>query len=66
MVLKLPLTSAASTNGLHRYKGLGREGLVGVAGGNESVDGKVADVGVVDLLGGRWLPRCMERLHCAR
>ena len=61
MVLKLPFTSAASTKGLHRYSGFGTEGLVGVAGGSESVDGKFADVGVVDRLGGRWL-RCIDRL----
>ncbi len=62
IVLKLPFTNAASTNGLHKYNGLGTEGLVGVGGGRESVDGKLADVGVVERLGGRWL-RCIERLH---
>lgn len=62
IVLKLPFTSAASTKGLHRYRGLGAPGLVGVGGGRVSVDGKLAEVGVVDRLGARGL-RCMERLH---
>ncbi len=65
IVLKLPFTSAASTKGLHRYNGFGAEGLVGVAGGRESVDGKLADVGVVERRGGRWL-RCIDRLYRLR
>ena len=40
---------------------MGADGLVGVGGGSESVDGKLAEVGVVERLGGRWL-RCIERL----
>lgn len=68
IVLKLPLTSAASTKGLQRYKGLGVGGagvvVLGLAG-NESVelDGNVADVGVVDRFGGRGA-RVIERLSC--
>ena len=65
MVLKLPLTSAASTNGLQRYKGFcAGAGLLGLDGGNDSVelDGKVAEVGVVDRLGGRGA-RVIDRLH---
>ena len=52
MVLKFPLTRAASTKGLHRYSGFGGVGAVGLGGGNDSVEGKVAEVGVVDRLGG--------------
>jgi hypothetical protein len=57
MVLKLPLTKAASTKGLHRYKGFGGA-LTGDAGttglgGTESAGEKVAEVGVGDLLGPR-------------
>jgi hypothetical protein len=38
MVLKLPLTSAASTNGLHKYNGF--EGDEGIGeGGNGGCDG---------------------------
>ncbi|EED81916.1 predicted protein [Postia placenta Mad-698-R] len=61
MCLKLPFTSAASTNGLHRYSGLGIEGVVGVPG-SDSVDGNVEDVGVVERFGGRGA-RLIERLH---
>lgn len=59
MCLKLPFTSAASTNGLHRYSGLGIEGVVGVPG-SDSVDGNVEDVGVVERFGGRGA-RLIER-----
>ena len=69
MALKLPVTSAASTNGLHRYRGLGAPGLLGgllPCSGSESeeLDGKVAEVGVVDRRGfegshGGLLQRCM-------
>lgn len=52
IVLKFPLTSAASTNGLHRYNGFEGKGVVGLGGGSESVEGKVAEVGVVDRFGG--------------
>ena len=67
IVLKLPFTSAASTNGLHRYSGLGPAGVgVVVLGlvGSESVEfeGNVAEVGVVDRFGGRGA-RVIERLR---
>lgn len=65
MVLKLPFTRAASTKGLHKYNGFGVVVPVGVVGGRESVDGKVADVGVVDRLGGRGA-RCIDRLRDRR
>ena len=54
MVLKFPTTRAASTKGLHRYRGLGIDGVavVGLGGGRDSVDGDVADVGVVERFGG--------------
>lgn len=66
IVLKFPFTNAASTNGLHRYSGFcaGAGGCV-VLGlvGNDSVEfeGNVAEVGVVDLLGGRGA-RVIDRL----
>lgn len=54
IVLKFPLTSAASTKGLHKKSGFCTGcGLEGLEGGCESVPGNVADVGVVDRLGGR-------------
>ena len=56
IVLKFPFTSAASTKGLHRYRGFCvGAGLPGLEGGSDSVEfeGNVAEVGVVDLLGGR-------------
>lgn len=58
MVLKLPFTSAASTNGLHRYSGFGMD--VGDGSGRCSWD--VADVGVVERLGGRGA-RDIDRLY---
>jgi len=68
IVLKLPLTRAASTNGLQRYNGFWTPGAVakGEAGGAESVAlGNVADVGVVERLGG--LGRCtMLRLQSGK
>jgi hypothetical protein len=66
IVLKLPLTRAASTKGLQRYKGLlgvdaagegGNGGVVASGGGN------VAEVGVGDLLLGPRGWRDMERLE---
>ena len=51
IVLKLPFTKAASTNGLQRYKGF-EGGGVDSGGGTSGVE-KVGVVGVVgDLLGG--------------
>lgn len=57
IVLKFPLTRAASTNGLQRYKGLGGGG--GIGDGGRASAGNVAEVGVGDRLG-RWA-RVMER-----
>ena len=65
MVLKFPFTSAASTNGLHRYSGFCTgAGLLGLEGGNDSVEfeGNVAEVGVVDRFGGRGA-RDIDRLQ---
>ena len=66
IVLKLPLTRAASTNGLHRYSGFWPGDVDGDAGGRLSAledVGKVADVGVGErLLCLGALPR-IERLH---
>lgn len=66
MVLKLPWTSAASTKGLQRYSGLlGSDTLGdgGTGGGCMPSDGgKVAEVGVGDLLGPRGA-RAIERLR---
>lgn len=65
IVLKLPFTSAASTNGLQRYKGFWvGAGLLGLEGGNESeeFEGNVAEVGVVARLGGRGA-RDIDRLQ---
>jgi len=66
MVLKLPFTRAASTNGLHRYNAFGAgvppgDGGIGIDGMYSEV-GEVAEVGVVDLLVGPrgWRP-VMER-----
>lgn len=65
IVLKFPLTNAASTNGGERYKGLGIGGVRGVEttglGGGISAGGNVADVGVVARFGGRCA-RVIERL----
>lgn len=55
MVLKLPFTRAASTNGLHRYNGFsfalpGGEAVLG-DGGTEASGGNVAEVGVGERFG---------------
>lgn len=64
MVLKFPLTRAASTNGLQRNKGLGTvaEGEGGTEVGLEASGGKPAEVGVGDRLGprgARFIPRLL-------
>lgn len=53
MVLKFPLTKAASTNGLHKYKGFctGATGEGGAGGGFWPSDGNVEEVGVGDRFG---------------
>lgn len=64
IVLKLPLTRADSTNGLHRYRGFDIEDPVGdggTGGGGGMSDGK-APVGVGDRFGPRGA-RLMERLN---
>jgi hypothetical protein len=68
IVLKLPLTRAASTNGLQRYSGFWTLGVCidGEAGGAESVEaalGNVVEVGVGERLGPLGPERCMERLR---
>lgn len=68
IVLKLPLTRAASTNGLHRYNGFWIPGTdaEGDAGGAPSLEealGNVVDVGVGDRLGPLGPERCIERLR---
>ena len=64
IVLKLPLTRADSTKGLHKYKGLFGAGEIdgegGIGGGGIS-GGNVVDVGVGDRFGPRGA-RLMERL----
>ena len=55
IVLKFPLTTEASTNGLHRYRGFGpwETGDDGTGGGRAvSAMGKVAELGVVGDLRG--------------
>jgi len=62
IVLKLPLTSAASTNGLHRYNGFWVAGDGADERGAESFEaalGKVTEVGVGERFGA--LGRCIER-----
>jgi len=65
MVLKFPVTSAASTNGLQRYSGfcavvvLGEGGIGGICA--TSCGGNVVDVGVGDRLGPRGV-RAIDRL----
>ena len=64
IVLKFPLTRAASTNGRHRYRGLASEGIGDGGegrGGASTSGGNVVEVGVGDRFG-RW-PRVMERLE---
>jgi len=68
IVLKFPLTSAASTNGLQRYKGfwVPATGADGDAGGRWSAKvalGDVVEVGVGDRLGPLGPERCIERLY---
>ena len=62
MVLKLPFTRAASTNGLQRYRGRGADATGGGGGGVRS-GGKVAEVGVGARFGFRGA-RDIERLEC--
>jgi hypothetical protein len=63
IVLKLPLTRAASTNGLHRYRGLGAPELAGDGGtGGGCMSWNVAEVGVGERFGPRGV-RDMERLE---
>jgi hypothetical protein len=68
IVLKFPLTSAASTNGLQRYKGFWVPGTEtdGDAGGTWSTKVEVVDmveVGVGERLGPPLGPeRCIVRL----
>jgi hypothetical protein len=67
IVLKLPLTSAASTNGLHRYKGfwVAGDSADGDEMGVESFEaalGKVAEVGVGERFGTPLPLPCIERL----
>jgi hypothetical protein len=65
IVLKLPLTRAASTNGLHRYSGFddgdNASDGEGDGGGIGESGGRVAEVGVGDRLGPRGV-RAMVRL----
>jgi hypothetical protein len=64
IVLKLPLTRADSTKGLHKYSGLfGADDVVGDGGtgGGGISGGKVDEVGVGDRFGPRGA-RLMERL----
>jgi len=64
IVLKLPLTRADSTKGLHKYSGLFGAGDVvrdGGTGGGGISGGKVDEVGVGDRFGPRGA-RLMERL----
>jgi hypothetical protein len=62
IVLKLPLTRAASTKGLQRYKGFCGVLPPGEGGtGPDSDVGVVADVGVGERFGPRG-PRLIERL----
>ena len=61
IVLKFPLTSAASTKGLQRYKGFGTAGTAGdgaiaFEAGRNSLGGWVAEVGGVGA-GERFAPR---------
>ena len=64
MFLKLPLTRAASTNGLQRYRAFaGADAPPGDGGiGLEGLYSEVAEVGVVDLLLGPRCWRVIERL----
>ena len=67
IVLKLPLTSAASTKGLHRYKGFwaAGDGVDGDERGAESLEvvlGKVTEVGVGERFGPLGPERFIVRL----
>jgi hypothetical protein len=65
IVLKLPLTRADSTKGLHKYRGLFGVGEFvgdGGTGGGGISGGNVAEVGVGDRFGPRGA-RLMERLQ---
>lgn len=64
MVLKLPLTRAASTNGLHKYRGFGAPEMTGDGGtGGGGMSGwDVEEVGVGERFGPRGA-RDMERLE---
>jgi len=66
IVLKFPLTNAASTNGLERNSGFGIAGTGNdgetVFEGIISVGEKVAEVGVVALFGALWA-RVIDRLR---
>lgn len=69
IVLKLPLTRAASTNGLHKYNGFWVPGAVpeGDTGGAPSFEvGNVEEVGVGERLGPLGPERCMVRLPQSR
>lgn len=69
IVLKLPLTRAASTNGLHKYNGFWVPGAVpeGDAGGAPSFEvGNVEEVGVGERLGALGPERCIVRLPQSR
>lgn len=67
MVLKLPLTSAASTKGLDRYRGF----CAGGGGGAKIELGATVSMGEVtvlfegvgDLFWTRCVPRAIDRLH---
>ncbi len=61
MVLKLPLTRAASRKGLHRYKGFWVAAGETGATSFEVELGKVAEVGVGERFG-LGPERCIERL----
>jgi hypothetical protein len=69
IVLKLPLTRAASTNGLHKYNGFWVPGAVpeGDTGGAPSFEvGNVEEVGVGERLGPLGPERCIVRLPQSR
>ena len=65
IVLKFPLTSAASAKGLHRYNGFEMvvDGDGGTGGGFIPSGGKVAEVGVGERLGARGARLLSLRLN---
>ena len=65
IVLKFPLTSAASEKGLHKYRGFctAVDGDGGTGGGFMPSGGNVAEVGVGDRLGARGARLLSFRLH---